>query len=64
MREVLVVIEGISHITFIVNDLEHTSTFLRSIFDAEEGYSSEDKSYSLSKDLSKSFFLLTVYGLQ
>lgn len=48
-------IEGISHITFIVNDLEHTSTFLSSIFDAEEVYSSEDKSYSLSKE---KFFLI------
>jgi catechol 2,3-dioxygenase-like lactoylglutathione lyase family enzyme len=45
----------IRHIIFIVNDLEHTSTFLRSIFDAEEVYSSEDKSYSLSKE---KFFLI------
>ncbi|MFZ5966858.1 MAG: FosX/FosE/FosI family fosfomycin resistance hydrolase [Bacillota bacterium] len=48
-------IEGISHITFIVKNLERASTFFKSIFDAEEVYSSEDKFFSLSKE---KFFLI------
>jgi len=41
-------IEGISHITFIVHDLEKATRFFREIFDAKEVYSSGDKTYSLS----------------
>ncbi len=48
--EVIKVIEGISHITFIVKDLELASTFFRVIFDAEEVYSSGDKTFSLSQE--------------
>lgn len=44
------VIEGISHITFIVKDLERATTFFNVIFDAEEIYSSGDKTYSLTKE--------------
>jgi catechol 2,3-dioxygenase-like lactoylglutathione lyase family enzyme len=47
---VIKVIEGISHITFIVKDLELAYTFFRVIFDAEEVYSSGDKTFSLSKE--------------
>ena len=43
-------LKGISHLTFIVEDLERTSKFLRYIFDAQEVYSSEDKTYSLSRE--------------
>ena len=43
-------IEGLSHITFIVKDLERTSDFLTSIFDAKEIYASGEKKYSNSKE--------------
>lgn len=43
-------IEGISHLTFIVRDLERASTFFKSIFGAEEIYSSGAKTFSLSKE--------------
>ncbi len=48
-------IEGISHLTFIVKDLERSSAFIRFIFDAKEVYSSEDDTYSLSRE---KFFLI------
>ena len=48
-------IEGISHITLIVKDLERASTFFKTIFDAKEIYSSEKKTFSLSKE---KFFLI------
>lgn len=47
--------EGVSHITFIVRDLEKTTLFFKSIFDAEEVYSSGDKTFSISKE---KFFLI------
>ena len=43
-------IEGISHLTFIVKDLERASLFFRSIFDAEEVYSSGDKTFSTARE--------------
>ena len=43
-------IHGISHLTFIVKDLERAALFFTSIFDAEEIYSSGDKTFSLSKE--------------
>ena len=49
-------IEGISHITFIVKDLERASTFFKSIFDAEEIYSSGDKTFSSARG---KFFLIS-----
>ena len=53
--EVVFVIEGLSHVTFIVTDLERMSEFLREIFDAEEIYASGDQPYSLSRE---KFFLV------
>ncbi|MCP4106862.1 MAG: FosX/FosE/FosI family fosfomycin resistance thiol transferase [Desulfobacteraceae bacterium] len=48
-------IEGLSHITFIVSDLERMPNFLTAIFDAEEIYSSKEKEFSVSKE---KFFLI------
>lgn len=48
-------IEGLSHITFIVRDLDRMAIFLKTIFDAEEVYSSENKTFSISKE---KFFLI------
>lgn len=48
-------IQGISHITFIVKDLEKMSKFLIFIFDAEEIYSSDERNFSISKE---KFFLI------
>lgn len=44
------VVAGISHITFIVKDLERASTFFKTIFDAQEIYSSGNKTFSLSQE--------------
>ena len=43
-------IEGISHITFIVKDLNRSSDFLKTVFEAKEVYSSGEKKYSYSKE--------------
>ncbi len=43
-------IEGLSHITFIVKDLEQATVFFKGIFDAVEVYSSGDKTFSLSRE--------------
>jgi len=43
-------IEGLSHITFIVKDLQRTSNFLTSIFEAKEIYQSGNKIFSKSKE--------------
>lgn len=43
-------INGISHITFIVKDLEKSMTFFRNTLDAIEVYSSGDKTFSLTKE--------------
>ena len=51
-------IQGISHITFVVSNLEKMADLLRSIFDAEEVYCSGEKTFSISKE---KFFL--VHGL-
>ncbi|MDD2620828.1 MAG: FosX/FosE/FosI family fosfomycin resistance hydrolase [Syntrophomonadaceae bacterium] len=48
-------IAEISHLTFIVEDLERASKFFTSIFAAQEIYSSGDKTFSLS---SEKFFLI------
>jgi len=48
-------IQGISHITFIVKDLKKATKFFKTIFDAKEVYSSGDNTYSLSKE---KFFLI------
>ena len=43
-------IQGLSHITFLVADLERAGAFLRGIFDAREVYSSGDDTFSLSRE--------------
>jgi fosfomycin resistance protein FosX len=48
-------IEGLSHLTFIVSDLNRATKFLQEIFDAEEVYSSGSKAFSLSRE---KFFLI------
>lgn len=48
-------IEGISHVTFIVRDLERMTVFLTRVFDAEEVYSSGDATFSISRE---KFFLI------
>jgi catechol 2,3-dioxygenase-like lactoylglutathione lyase family enzyme len=48
-------IQGISHITFIVRDLEKMTKFLTSIFDAKEVYASGEQTFSISKE---KFFLI------
>ncbi|HWR42157.1 FosX/FosE/FosI family fosfomycin resistance hydrolase [Sporomusa sp.] len=49
-------IEGISHLTFIVKDLERASAFWTAIFEAEEVYASGDKMFSLTRE---KFFLIS-----
>jgi len=44
-------INGISHITFAVADLERTATFFKRIFDAREVYSSPTAKYFLINNL-------------
>ena len=44
-------ITGISHITFIVKDLDKTATFFKEIFDAKEVYSTLEIKYFLINDL-------------
>ncbi|MFV0395461.1 MAG: FosX/FosE/FosI family fosfomycin resistance hydrolase [Coprobacillaceae bacterium] len=48
-------IRNISHITFIVKDLEKATQFFSSIFDAREIYDSKEKQFSLSQE---KFFLI------
>lgn len=48
-------IEGISHMTFIVKDLNRSAQLLRYVFDAKEVYSSDEKTFSIS---SEKFFLI------
>ena len=48
-------ITGLSHITFIVNDLDRSTLFFNKVFGAKEIYSSGDKTYSLAKE---KFFLI------
>lgn len=43
-------IEGISHLTFIVKDLERASKFFTSIFDAQNIYTSGDNTFSLTRE--------------
>jgi len=43
-------IMGISHLTFIVKDLQLASQFFQSIFDAKEIYASGKKTFSLSRE--------------
>lgn len=43
-------IEGISHITFIVQDLDRMEELLTSVLDARKVYDSGDETFSLSKE--------------
>lgn len=43
-------ISGISHITFIVKDLDKATNFFEDIFGAKEIYGSGDKKFSISKE--------------
>ena len=48
-------IEGVSHITFVVRDLERTAAFLTTVFGAEEVYASGEETHSISRER---FFLI------
>ena len=48
-------IEGLSHITFVVRDLERMSAFLEQVFEAKEVYASGDATFSVSRE---KFFLV------
>ena len=48
-------IEGLSHVTFVVSELDRMSKFLSRIFDAREVYASGDRTFSLSAE---KFFLV------
>lgn len=48
-------IEGISHVTLIVQDLERTARLLTEVFDAKEVYSSGDRTFSIARE---KFFLV------
>ena len=48
-------IKGLSHMTFIVKDLEQATKFFKEIFDAQEVYNSGDRCFSISKE---KFFLI------
>jgi catechol 2,3-dioxygenase-like lactoylglutathione lyase family enzyme len=43
-------IEGLSHITFIVRDLDRMEAFLRAVFEAERVYDSGPDTHSLSRE--------------
>ena len=51
----IVLVRGVSHITFVVKNLERSGVFFTEIFDAEEVYSSGDDFFSLSRE---KFFLI------
>ncbi|CAM4224102.1 FosX/FosE/FosI family fosfomycin resistance thiol transferase [Erysipelothrix inopinata] len=48
-------IEGISHLTFIVKDLDKAKAFFEGVFGAKEVYSSDGKYFSISEE---KFFLI------
>lgn len=43
-------VEGLSHITLVVSDLERMTTFLETIFDANVVYSSDDETFSVAPE--------------
>lgn len=49
-------IEGISHITFIVKDLQKSSNLFKNIFNAEEIYDSSENHFSYSRE---KFFIVS-----
>ncbi|RUU81741.1 FosX/FosE/FosI family fosfomycin resistance hydrolase [Mesorhizobium sp. M7A.F.Ca.MR.362.00.0.0] len=48
-------IEGLSHMTFIVRDLERMTKILEGVFDAREIYASDAEQFSVSRE---KFFLI------
>ena len=48
-------IEGLSHMTFVVRDLDRMTNILEGVFDAEEIYSSGEDTFSVSRE---KFFLV------
>ena len=48
-------IKGISHVTFVVSNLDRMTKLLTAIFNAEEIYSSGERTFSLAKER---FFLI------
>ena len=48
-------VEGISHITLLVKDLERSANLIMSVLDAEQVYSSDSRQFSLSKE---KFFII------
>lgn len=48
-------IEAVSHMTFIVRDVEKTGRLFRDIFDAGEVYDSGEKTFSISRE---KFFII------
>jgi catechol 2,3-dioxygenase-like lactoylglutathione lyase family enzyme len=44
------VIEGLSHVTFVVRDLERMTRILTGIFDAREVYASGQKTFSIARE--------------
>ena len=55
MRGFAPMIEKLSHITFVVSDLERMTNLLTIVFDAAEIYSSGGKTFSIAKE---KFFLI------
>ncbi len=43
-------VEGLSHITLVVSDLDKTEEMLTTVLDATKIYDSGDKTFSLSKE--------------
>ena len=54
-------IEGLSHLTFIVRDLDKMEEILTKVLDARKIYDSGDQSFSLSKE---SFLIFLEFGWQ
>lgn len=48
-------VEGVSHITLVVQDLERTARLLADVLDAKEVYSSGDNTFSIARE---KFFLV------
>jgi catechol 2,3-dioxygenase-like lactoylglutathione lyase family enzyme len=44
------VIEGLSHVTFVVRDLERMTRILTGIFDAREVYASGEETFSIARE--------------
>lgn len=42
--------QGLSHITFIVRDLERAAAFFKSVFQAREVYASGEQGFSLATE--------------